>query len=172
MSCGYFIAVELHTYVLVLKLIKKKKIKNVVAISNIMPLEWMICDKIAHPGTGSSKKNARRIAAEKMLEKLQSLSGSTEITWVTLVFIVPLLVLFISLFWAHYTEELWSSGALFCLILCRIQNHMFIWRVCGPRSQRRFRYWGGILSVFPTQTMYRWCWSSLRSRALRSHILT
>uniref|UniRef100_A0A8C1YQX8 Protein kinase, interferon-inducible double stranded RNA dependent activator n=1 Tax=Cyprinus carpio TaxID=7962 RepID=A0A8C1YQX8_CYPCA len=32
-------------------------------------------------GTGSSKKLARRAAAERMLGKLQSLSGSTEITW-------------------------------------------------------------------------------------------
>ncbi|XP_056610299.1 interferon-inducible double-stranded RNA-dependent protein kinase activator A homolog isoform X1 [Triplophysa dalaica] len=32
-------------------------------------------------GTGSSKKTARRVAAERMLEKLQSLSGSLEITW-------------------------------------------------------------------------------------------
>lgn len=37
---------------------------------------------IVEPGTGSSKKNARRVAAEKMLEKLHCLSGSTEITWV------------------------------------------------------------------------------------------
>ncbi|KAI7809042.1 putative interferon-inducible double-stranded RNA-dependent protein kinase activator A-like protein [Triplophysa rosa] len=33
-------------------------------------------------GTGSSKKTSRRVAAERMLEKLQSLSGSLEITWV------------------------------------------------------------------------------------------
>ncbi|XP_016101692.1 interferon-inducible double-stranded RNA-dependent protein kinase activator A homolog [Sinocyclocheilus grahami] len=32
-------------------------------------------------GTGSSKKLARRAAAERMLGKLQSLSGSPEITW-------------------------------------------------------------------------------------------
>lgn len=32
-------------------------------------------------GTGSSKKQARRAAAERMLGKLQSLSGSPEITW-------------------------------------------------------------------------------------------
>ncbi|KAK3543696.1 hypothetical protein QTP70_027135 [Hemibagrus guttatus] len=43
----------------------------------------VICrlETLAEKGTGSSKKNGRRIAAEKMLEKLQSLSGSTEITW-------------------------------------------------------------------------------------------
>ncbi|KAG7331073.1 hypothetical protein KOW79_005042 [Hemibagrus wyckioides] len=43
----------------------------------------VICrlETLSEKGTGSSKKNARRIAAEKMLEKLQSLSGSTEITW-------------------------------------------------------------------------------------------
>lgn len=45
---------------------------------------------IVEPGTGSSKKNARRVAAEKMLEKLHCLSGSTEITWVKWVFIHPL----------------------------------------------------------------------------------
>ncbi|TRY88879.1 hypothetical protein DNTS_016953 [Danionella cerebrum] len=32
-------------------------------------------------GSGSSKKQARRAAAENMLSKLQSLSGSSEITW-------------------------------------------------------------------------------------------
>uniref|UniRef100_A0A671RWQ8 Interferon-inducible double-stranded RNA-dependent protein kinase activator A homolog n=2 Tax=Sinocyclocheilus anshuiensis TaxID=1608454 RepID=A0A671RWQ8_9TELE len=32
-------------------------------------------------GSGSSKKLARRVAAERMLGKLQSLSGSPEITW-------------------------------------------------------------------------------------------
>ncbi|XP_026873827.2 interferon-inducible double-stranded RNA-dependent protein kinase activator A homolog isoform X2 [Electrophorus electricus] len=32
-------------------------------------------------GIGNSKKNAKKVAAEKMLEKLQSLSGSPEITW-------------------------------------------------------------------------------------------
>ncbi|KAF7709589.1 interferon-inducible double-stranded RNA-dependent protein kinase activator A homolog isoform X2 [Silurus meridionalis] len=43
----------------------------------------VICrlETLSEKGTGSSKKNARRIAAEKMLEKLQCLSGSTEIKW-------------------------------------------------------------------------------------------
>ncbi|KAL6484653.1 hypothetical protein MHYP_G00066980 [Metynnis hypsauchen] len=38
-------------------------------------------ETLSETGTGSSKKNAKRVAAEKMLEKLQSLSGSPEITW-------------------------------------------------------------------------------------------
>ncbi|XP_027020039.2 interferon-inducible double-stranded RNA-dependent protein kinase activator A homolog isoform X2 [Tachysurus fulvidraco] len=43
----------------------------------------VICrlETLSEKGTGSSKKNAKRVAAEKMLEKLQSRSGSTEITW-------------------------------------------------------------------------------------------
>lgn len=43
----------------------------------------VICrlETLSEKGTGSSKKNARRVAAEKMLEKLHCLSGSTEITW-------------------------------------------------------------------------------------------
>ncbi|XP_072541206.1 interferon-inducible double-stranded RNA-dependent protein kinase activator A homolog [Salminus brasiliensis] len=38
-------------------------------------------ETLSETGTGSSKKNAKRVSAEKMLEKLQSLSGSPEITW-------------------------------------------------------------------------------------------
>ncbi|XP_062861719.1 interferon-inducible double-stranded RNA-dependent protein kinase activator A homolog [Trichomycterus rosablanca] len=43
----------------------------------------VIChlEMLSEKGTGSSKKNAKRVVAEKMLEKLKSLSGSTEITW-------------------------------------------------------------------------------------------
>ncbi|XP_060732569.1 interferon-inducible double-stranded RNA-dependent protein kinase activator A homolog isoform X1 [Tachysurus vachellii] len=43
----------------------------------------VICrlETLSEKGTGSSKKNAKRVAAEKMLEKLQSRSGSTEIRW-------------------------------------------------------------------------------------------
>lgn len=38
-------------------------------------------ENIMETGAGSSKKMAKRVAAEKILEKLQSLSGSAEITW-------------------------------------------------------------------------------------------
>ncbi|XP_007258025.1 interferon-inducible double-stranded RNA-dependent protein kinase activator A homolog isoform X2 [Astyanax mexicanus] len=38
-------------------------------------------ETLSETGSGSSKKNAKKAAAEKMLEKLQSLSGSSEITW-------------------------------------------------------------------------------------------
>ncbi|XP_012691917.2 interferon-inducible double-stranded RNA-dependent protein kinase activator A homolog [Clupea harengus] len=38
-------------------------------------------ENLMETGTGSSKKMAKKVAAEKILEKLQSLSGSTEITW-------------------------------------------------------------------------------------------
>ncbi|XP_066542781.1 interferon-inducible double-stranded RNA-dependent protein kinase activator A homolog isoform X2 [Hoplias malabaricus] len=38
-------------------------------------------ETLSETGAGSSKKNAKRVAAEKMLEKLQSLSGCPEITW-------------------------------------------------------------------------------------------
>ncbi|XP_041940493.1 interferon-inducible double-stranded RNA-dependent protein kinase activator A homolog isoform X1 [Alosa alosa] len=38
-------------------------------------------ENLMETGTGSSKKMAKKVAAEKILEKLQSLSGSAEITW-------------------------------------------------------------------------------------------
>uniref|UniRef100_A0A4W4FGG3 Protein kinase, interferon-inducible double stranded RNA dependent activator n=1 Tax=Electrophorus electricus TaxID=8005 RepID=A0A4W4FGG3_ELEEL len=43
----------------------------------------VICrlETLTETGIGNSKKNAKKVAAEKMLEKLQSLSGSPEITW-------------------------------------------------------------------------------------------
>ncbi|XP_076858987.1 interferon-inducible double-stranded RNA-dependent protein kinase activator A homolog [Brachyhypopomus gauderio] len=40
-----------------------------------------ILETLTERGTGTSKKNAKKVAAEKMLEKLRSLSGSPEITW-------------------------------------------------------------------------------------------
>lgn len=52
---------------------------------NLCTFEFFFSSKVVvcFAATGSSKKAAKKAAAEKMMAKLQSLSGCSEITWVS-----------------------------------------------------------------------------------------